>query len=213
MRTEQNAEDRKERLLYGCLLGLILFASSAIYVSVFVGTEMAKAMLPYTPAALVGYLALGILLIWAYTKPHKGEMGVWFNGSAAVYIIDLVAGAVVFVSFFLPQFIRYMILINVAIILLCWFLDYRYFVKVAKELNGGKKNISLVVDIQDCPRSEEAFCREIEDYCRKTGRRLEFIKRGKQAEIRMDGELYTVELDSFYSLFGPMYALKFKQRR
>lgn len=214
MRTKQGFDETKEKVIYGCLFGLILFASSVIYVSVLRNAETVKALLPYVPAALVGYLAVGNLLIWLYTRPYRGNMGRWFNGSAAVYTIGLLVSAVAFVAFWIPEIIRYMILINVVIVLICWILDYCFFMKVANELNGGTKKLRcLVVDLQECPRSVEAFCREIEDYCRKNGRRLEFIKREKNAEIRMDGELYTVELDSFYSVFGPMYALKFRQVR
>ena len=33
MRTKQTLDEKKEKLLYGCLFGFILFASSAIYIS------------------------------------------------------------------------------------------------------------------------------------------------------------------------------------
>ena len=211
MRTKQTLDEKKEKLLYGCLFGFILFASSAIYISIFADKKEAGVFLPYIPVALVGYLLAGNLLVWLYTRRGKGSAGVWFKGSAAIYTIGIIASAVAIAGSVLPQVLRYMLLVNLVIIILCWLLDYCFLVKVAKELNRGKNCRSLVVDIQECPRSVDAFCREIEDYCRKNGRRLEFLKRGKVAEIRMDGERYSVEVDSFYSMFGPMYALKFRQ--
>ena len=69
----------------------------------------------------------------------------------------------------------------------------------------------MLVDLDECPKSVEAFCIEIERYCIKNGRSLKFVKREKPAEIYMDNEHYMVELDSFYQRFGPMYALKFIQ--
>lgn len=212
MKTNSMSEETREKVMYGCFFGLVLFASSAVYFSFIKDTAAAGELLKFIPAALIVYLILGNLFVWLYNRPESGKLGVWFSGSAAVYWIWIFMGALGFIAFLLPGILRNMILVNVGVLVVCWIADYRSFHKIADELNGGVvKGRYLVVDIQECPKSVDAFCREIEDYCKKNRRTLEFITKGKPAVIRMDGELYHVELDSFYSQFGPMYALKFRQ--
>lgn len=211
MKTKKSLEDRKEQAVYGCFFGLILFASAAVCLSFQRNAASVVEILPFIPVALVVYLLVGYLLIWLHDRPESGKASMWFKGSAAVYWTWILTGAIGMVAFLLPKIVRNMILVNVAVIIICWILDYCSIIKIAKELNGGVvKGRYLVVDIEACPRNVEAFCKEIEDYCSKNRLHLEFITRGKPAEISMDGERYQVELDSFYSQFGPMYALKFK---
>lgn len=212
MKAKGMSDETKEKLIYGCFFGLILFASSAIYFSFQRNMEAVAQILPFIPIALAVYILAGILLIWVYSRPESGKISSWFKGSAAIYWIGIIAAIVAFTAFAVPELVRHMVLVNFLVIVVCWGLDFCSFMKIANELNGGvKKGRYLVVDIQECPKNVEEFCREIENYCEKSRVRYEFITWGKPAEIVMDGERYMVELDSFYSQFGPMYALKFKQ--
>lgn len=213
MKMKRLSDETREKIMYGCFLGLVLFASSAVYVSFKKDAAVVMSLLPFVPVALVGYLLLGNLFIWIHERPESGKVSIWFKGSAAVYWTWLLTFAIIFIGAFLPGTARHIILVNAAVIIVCWVLDYCSFIKIAKELNGNvSKGRYLVVDLEECPKTVDAFCCEIEDYCRKNKKTLEFISRGKTAEILMDGEPYQVELDSFYSQFGPMYALKFKQK-
>lgn len=212
MRTHGISEETKEKVLDGCFFGLVLFASTAVYLSFSKNTATIAGMLKFIPVALIVYLLVGNVIIWLYNRPGKSKIGQWFNGAAAVYWISIFAGFFVLLSIVLPGVLRNIVLVNIAVAFVCWLVDYRSFKKIAEELNGEVvKGRYLVVDLEECPRSVDAFCREIEDYCRKNRITLEFITRGKPAVVKMDGQTYHVELDSFYSQFGPMYALKFGQ--
>lgn len=212
MKENRISEEARERILQGCFFGLILFTSTALLLSFRRDMDEVGRILPFIPAALAGYLLIGNLLVWIHSLPERGWASSWFKGAAAVYWIDLIAVAFVLLSFIVSESWRHIILVNAVVVVVFWILDYCSVLKIAKELNGGAvKGRYLVVDLEECPKGAEAFCREIEDYCRKNRSSLEFLKREKPAEILMDGERYHVELDFFYSQFGPMYALKFRK--
>lgn len=212
MKENRMSEEFKERLFHGCFLGLVLFASAVMVLCLRKNTAEIERILPYAPIALVGYLVIGFLLICIHDRPESGWFSSWFKGSAAVYWCSLFAFAISIIGIFVSEIIRYILLVNVAIAVGCWIIDYCWLQRTADELNqGAGKGRYLIVDLQDCPKGTDAFCREIEDYCKKSRIRLEFINWGRPADVMMDGEKYHVELDSFYSQFGPMYALKFKK--
>lgn len=212
MKLEQMLEEKKEQIFYGIFLGLVLFASSALALSVWGDFSELKVIVPLISVVLAVYFLVGNLLVWLYEKSGTWKISTWFKGAAAIYWIGILGGLVSFISCFLPALLRYVLLVNLGVLIICWLCDYSSVLRMAKELNGQKdRHRYLVVDLKECPRGEEAFCREIEEYCRKGRIELEFINWGKPADILMNGEAYHVELDSFYSQFGPMYALKFRQ--
>ncbi|MRM88897.1 DUF4318 domain-containing protein [Faecalicatena contorta] len=212
MKENRISEETREKIYQGCFLGLLLFASTALFLSLRKDMNEVGRILPFIPAALAGYMVIGNLLVWLHYLPEKGRVSSWFKGAAAVYWIDLIAVGFVLLSFIVSESWRHIILVNAAVVLVCWILDYRSVLKIAKELNGRTvKGRYLVVDLDECPKGAEAFCREIEDYCRKNKIKLEFLQREKPAVILMDGEKYEVTLDFFYSQLGPMYALKFRK--
>ena len=212
MKEKRLTDDFIERILRGIFLGLVLF-TSAVLVLCFQNNiaEIGK-ILPYVPVAFLVYILLGIVFVWLHERVGEGQISSWFKGSAAVYWCDLFMLVLFVPGFFLSDSLRYIILVNEFVLIGCWILDYCFVLSVAKELNHRKRRpLYLVVDLEECPKGEEAFCREIEDYCRKNRMSLEFVNRGKPADVMMNGEAYHVELDMFYSQFGPMYALKFRQ--
>ena len=110
--------------------------------------------------------------------------------------------------------VRMIFLLDAVVIggFLIW--DYRRVWIMSRKLN--KKSVKtrvLLVDLDGPPKTVDEFAAQIADYCGKNHRTLEFISRGKIMEIMMDGEFYTVEIDQSYSQFGPLYGMKFIQRK
>ena len=109
--------------------------------------------------------------------------------------------------------VRMIFLLDAVVIggFLIW--DYRRVWIISKKLN--KKSVKtrvLLVDLEEAPKTVDEFAAQIADYCGKNRRTLKLF-RGKTMEILMDGEYYTVEIEQSYSPFGPMYGMKFIQRK
>ena len=159
MKENRISEETREKIYQGCFLGLLLFASTALFLSLRKDMNEVGRILPFIPAALAGYMVIGNLLVWLHYLPEKGRGSSWFKGAAVGFVL---------LSFIVSESWRHIILVNAAVVLVCWILDYRSVLKIAKELNGRTvKGRYLVVDLDECPKGAEAFCREIEDYCRK----------------------------------------------
>ena len=80
MRAHGISEETKEKVLYGCFLGLVLFASSAVYLSFSKDTAAIAGILKYVPVALIVYLLVGNLFIWLYNRQGNRKISQWFNG-------------------------------------------------------------------------------------------------------------------------------------
>ena len=136
MKENRISEETREKIYQGCFLGLLLFASTALFLSLRKDMNEVGRILPFIPAALAGYMVIGNLLVWLHYLPEKGRVSSWFKGAAAVYWIDLIAVGFVLLSFIVSESWRHIILVNAAVVLVCWILDYRSVLKIAKELNG-----------------------------------------------------------------------------
>ena len=71
------------------------------------------------------------------------------------------------------------------------------------------KHKTLVIDLDEKPKSKEEFFKIIEDKCIEKGDTLEYIERDIPAIVRINEVLYKVELGYYYGLIGnAVYTLK-----
>ena len=191
------SENGQDIIKHGAFMGCVMFILTTVYLGIQKDKEFALSVLPYLGLFLVGYVLIGMFFFFIYYRREReqkdGFLKYCMKGISGIYWLDHV--------FILLLGIGALLSDQTPIRMIC-----------ADEFNHTfKPKRVMVVDLDECPKSVEAFCIEIERYCIKNGRSLKFVKREKPAEIYMDNEHYMVELDSFYQRFGPMYALKFIQ--
>lgn len=211
-------ENGQDIIKHGALMGCVMFIITTVYLGIQKDKEFTLLVLPYLGLFLVGYMLIGMLFFGVYYRKERKQKDGFFKycmkGISSIYWIDnafiLILALGALMAGQTP--IRIILLLDAAVMFGFLVLDYAYISKCADELNHTfKPKRVMLVDLDECPKSVEAFCIEIERYCIKNGRSLKFIKREKPAEIYMDNEHYMVELESFYHRFGPMYSLKFIQ--
>lgn len=212
-------EERKDTLKYGCILGAVLFIVNVIYIGIQRDKSFAEEIMPYFALLFLGYTAAGILFFAIYTTREPKEDSFWkycLKGAAGIYtlmnFVPLFLLAGVLLADRTP--VRMIFLLDAIAVgsFLVW--DYVMVWKMSRKLNKkSMKTRVLRVDLDGPPKTVDEFAAQIADYCGKNHRTLEFISRGKTMEIMMDGEYYTVEIDQSYSQFGPLYGMKFIQRK
>lgn len=217
MKMKKRLSEKAERILVqGSVLGCVMFLVTVVYLGLQKDKAFALQMLPFLLPVLLGYVAFGmVFFFFYYRKERTGESGTlssFMKGASGIYwignlfLLFLAAAALLGKK----EPVRIILLLDALLVagFLIW--DYLYMNRCAGEFNRRfRPRQVFLADLEECPQSVEAFCIEIERYCLKNHRSLEFVKRDKPAEICMDGEHYFVELDSYYSQFGPMYSLKF----
>lgn len=217
MKMRKKLSERTESILQqGSIMGCVMFIVTVVYLGLQKDKAFALQMLPFLFPVLLGYVAFGmVFFFFYYRRERKGKAGIFssfMKGASGIYwtgnlfILIFVAAALLGDK----KPVRMILLLDALFVVgfLIW--DYLYMNQCAGEFNRRfRPRQVLLVDLEEYPKSIDAFCIEIERYCLKNHRSLEFIKRDKPAEICMDGEHYFVELDSYYSQFGPMYSLKF----
>ncbi len=210
------SENGRNIIKHGAIMGGIMFIVTILYLGIQKDQEFTLLLMPYLSLILLCYILVGMLFFYSYyrkeQKEQKGICKYWMKGISSIYWINLAFIPVIGIGVLLAEQtpIRIILLLDAVVIIGFIILDYVYISKCADELNHvlNPKRVMLA-DLDECPKSVEEFCIAIERYCMKNGRKLEFIKREKPAEVYIDDEHCMVELDSFYSQFGPMYALKF----
>lgn len=216
----KNREERKERiaalLKSGCFLGLVLLSSALLAFSLEKNTRMIISLLPWFPAILAGYLAVGILVMWLYTKPKRAttKIGQYVRGITFVNIGWLILWLVPLIAMFvLPEALRVALGVNIIVLFVLWALDFSSLVRTAKELNGHKwqRKRVLLADLDHCPKDREEFFAEIEKYCIKNHLSLEYVEKNNPAIIKLDGMAHMVKVEYSNSRVGPMYSLKFEE--
>ena len=133
------------------------------------------------------------------------------SGIAIYYWVWMIVIIVPIIGVFIDDYIRYIILVNTIIIVGLWIGDYMHLSRIAKELNGMRvnKHKTLVIDLDEKPKSKEEFFKIIEDKCIAKGDILEYIERDIPAIVRINEVLYKVELGYYYGLIGnEVYTLK-----
>lgn len=209
-------EDRREITAKGLFLGLILFVSTLIYLLMNMDMLNLQIARTFFIPIIVGYCLLGIFIRWmVYRSTIRKKEFHLFSGFAIVYWIWIFSAFLMFISFWIPQVIRIIVLVNVAALLLVWLLNYIYLKNIAKELNSGLKYYSrtLIEDLPRKPQTEDMFMEEIENYCTRNHLSFEIINYGIPAEIKIDNTLYIVQLGQYYSMIGSLvYTLEFHNK-
>ncbi|MFL0248200.1 DUF4318 domain-containing protein [Candidatus Clostridium stratigraminis] len=206
-------EDIREISIKGLSLGLILFLSAIIELLINKDMQHLQIVGTFLIPIILAYCLLGMFIRWMlYRSTIRKEGFHLFTGVAVVYWISMFSAIFMAGAFFIPQVIRYIVLANIATLLLIWFLNCIYMKSIAKELNYNLSyyNRTLVEDLQERPQTEDIFIEEIETYCKKNHLSLEIIEHGIPAKIKMNNVLYIVKLEQYYSMFGTLtYTLEF----
>lgn len=210
------SENGQNIIKHGAIMGGIMFVITTVYLGMQKDQEFTLLVMPYLGLFFLCYILIGMLFFFIYYRREQeqkdGFLKYWMKGSSGVYWINLAVILVLVLGALLAEQtpIRVILLLDAMVMIGFIVLDYIYISKCADELNHMfKPKRVMLVDLEECPKSVEEFCIAIERYCIKNGRKLEFVKREKPAEVYIDKEHCMIELDSFYSQFGPMYALKF----
>jgi hypothetical protein len=206
-------EDRIEIAVKGLFLGLILFVSTLIELLLSKDMEHLLVVGSFLIPIILGYCLFGMFIRWMVYRSTIRKKGFHlFSGIAGVYWIMMLSTLIMASSYFIPQVIRYIVLANIAALLLVWFINNLYLKNIAKELNSGLEYYSrtLVEDLKAKPQTEDMFMEEIENYCKKHNLTLEILEYGIPAKIKMNNTLYTVKLQEYYDLTGSIVnALEF----
>ncbi len=199
----------KENLIKGVNVGLLLLVSSILTLRFTNDLNGAVKVFNYfIPVALV-YIVIGIL--FQFIRQLPGRNSKRSSGIAIYYWVWMIVIIVPIIGVFIDDYIRYIILVNTIIIVGLWIGDYMHLSRIAKELNGMRvnKHKTLVIDLDEKPKSKEEFFKIIEDKCIAKGDILEYIERDIPAIVRINEVLYKVELGYYYGLIGnAVYTLK-----
>ena len=167
-------EGLTEILKNGSLLGMMMFISSLVTLRL-AAPEGLETFWSLLLVILLSYLAAGCLLqlIQGFTPQLDSA---WFRGAAAVSWCYLLLFFLSFLTWRLPSFVRAMLLTSAAVLLLLKEAEYRYLKKMAKDLNSSAAGRTLIIDLDEKPRSPEAFFDLLETYCRKSSVTLEYVR-------------------------------------
>lgn len=205
-----SVDNLKECGLKGSFLGLVLMMSSLLVVSLTGDAAGMTMMLPYIPAVMAGYLLLGILCWLLHGRTPKEHS--WLSGAGVYYWMFLILIVVTVIASFLTETVRYVILVNILVLAALWIMEYVSLKKIADELNQGMPagRSAVVVDLNEKPATLEAYFNEIEKYCAANKWELEYVKKEKPAQIRINGKSYRVKMGLYYTAIGtPVYTMTF----
>lgn len=199
----------KENLIKGVNIGLFLLVSSILTLRIINDLEGTVNLFNYFIPVVLVYIVIGVLLQLIRQLPGKSSNG--SIGIAIYYWLWMILIIVPIIGIFIDDYIRYIILVNAIIIIGLWIGDYIHLTRIAKELNGTRvnKNKTLVIDLDEKPKSKEEFFRIIENKCIENGDTLEYIERDIPAIVKINGVLYKIEIGYYYSLIGnAVYTLR-----
>lgn len=202
----------KENLIKGANIGLILLVSSILTLRFTNDLQGAVKVFNYFIPVVLVYIVIGILSQFIRQLPCKeSEVSM---GVSIYYWVWMIVIIVPIIGMFIDDYIRYIILINGIVILGIWIVDYIHISKIAKELNGGRvnKHKTLVMDLDEKPKSKEEFFRLIEEKCIVNGDILEYIERDIPAIVKINKILYKIEIGYYYGIVGNIvYTLKISE--
>lgn len=192
----------KENLIKGVNIGLFLLVSSILTLRIINDLEGTVNLFNYFIPVVLVYIVIGVLLQLIRQLSGKSSNG--SIGIAIYYWLWMILIIVPIIGIFIDDYIRYIILVNAIIIIGLWIGDYIHLTRIAKELNGTRvnKNKTLVIDLDEKPKSKEEFFRIIENKCIENGDTLEYIERDIPAIVKINGVLYKIEIGYYYSLIG-----------
>uniref|UniRef100_UPI0006D2C89C DUF4318 domain-containing protein n=1 Tax=Clostridium sp. NkU-1 TaxID=1095009 RepID=UPI0006D2C89C len=194
-----------EILISGADLGTILFAGALVGLWLCSGKQGLEIVMDRLGLIFLIYLAAGCLLQLFKRLPEMDLS--WLRGMAFVYWYEILMILLLVLAQFLPDYLRYMILSDAAVLFGRWALNYLYAKLTANQLNMTKGGRTLVIDLNEKPRTKEEFFSHLEDYCIRNRMCLEYIKRDIPAEVKIDGVLHEVDLKSYYTYGGAVYTM------
>jgi hypothetical protein len=194
-----------EILISGADLGTILFAGALVGLWLCSGKQGLEIVMDRLGLIFLIYLAAGCLLQLFKRLPEMDLS--WLRGMAFVYWYEILMILLLVLAQFLPDYLRYMILSDAAVLFGRWALNYLYAKRTANQLNMTKGGRTLVIDLNEKPRTKEEFFSHLEDYCIRNRMCLEYIKRDIPAEVKIDGVLHEVDLKSYYTYGGAVYTM------
>lgn len=157
---------------------------------------------------------IGVIVVLRVLSSIKifRRIGFIFSGASMIYWIGLFTVLLGFIGLYFEDYIRYILTMNVLVLICVMVGKFFYMKSIADELNQGKwnKGFLLVEDIENKPKSEDEFMEWIESYCRKNALDLEVLQYGIPAEIKMDGLMYRVQITEYSSVAsGVVPAIEF----
>jgi len=204
-KNEKKREAFWEILISGADLGTILFAGALVGLWLCSGKQGLEIVMDRLGLIFLIYLATGCLLQLFKRLPEMDLS--WLRGMAFVYWYEILMILLLVLAQFLPDYLRYMILSDAAVLFGRWALNYLYAKRTANQLNMTKGGRTLVIDLNEKPRTKEEFFSHLEDYCIRNRMCLEYIKRDIPAEVKIDGVLHEVDLKSYYTYGGAVYTM------
>ena len=99
---------------------------------------MGKAALPWLVPMLAGYIVLGALLQLGTVKKRM------INGLAALWSIIIIMFALICIAYYIPDWIRYIIVLSFFVLVVIWVGDYWYLSRMARKLNKGRSGYRCV---------------------------------------------------------------------
>lgn len=199
----------RENTLKGIYIGFTLLISSILTLRLTNDVEGLVEAFNYFIPVLIGYMLTGVVIQWIRSLPHKSSEG--SMGAGIYYWIFLIVLAVSVIGNFIPDYIRYIVLVNIVVILALWIWDYISLSKVANELNSGRsyKENTLLVDLKEKPKTKEEFFKILEEYCISNRVSLEYVEKDLPAITRINGVLNKVEIGYYLDISGAtIYTLK-----
>lgn len=204
----------KEWLKQSFHIAGIMVVADMCYFSIFGDENAALLYVNHFFYLFLGTMALLLGIQWAMDRKTVDKLAGFYRGYAFMTVISVLgAGLALFGSLMIPVELRTVMTINILIYAVLRILEYRELNRMAKVMNGymgGSLGKTLVVDLDEKPASKEEFFRQIENYCVKNGKTLEYVEKEVPAIVMIDGRKHQVSLIHFYYI-GVMYALEFKE--
>ncbi|WP_349947897.1 DUF4318 domain-containing protein [Lacrimispora sp. BS-2] len=204
-RNEGKREAFWEILISGADLGTILFAGALMGLWLFSERQGLEMVMDRLGLIFLIYLLAGCLLQLFKRLPEMDLS--WLRGMAIIYWYEILMIFLIVLAQFLPDYLRYMIGSDAAVLFGRWVLNYLYAKRTANQLNMAKGGRTLVIDLNEKPGSKEEFFSLLDDYCIRNRMCLEYIKRDIPAEVKIDGVLHEVDLKSYYTYGGAVYTM------
>lgn len=162
------------------------------------------------------YILITSALMWISSLKIIRRLEAFLRGAAVVWWIFIIFFLLEAISPVVPEYIRYIVAMNVLVLLCCVVGNFLYMKHIADGLNQGKWNEGFVLmeDLEHRPGNEEEFMEWIASYCRRNALDYEVIQYGMPAKIMMDGLMYQVQVSEYCSMAnGIVFAMEFLRIR
>lgn len=206
-----NEKERRREVFWniavsGANLGVILFAGGLLGLWALSGREEMEFITSRLGVVFFLYLLAGCFFRLVKSLPELDYT--WLRGITVVYWFDILLFLLMIAAAFLPDYLRYMILADAAVLFVRWIINYVYMKHVADQLNhraGGGR--TLVIDLNEKPGTKEEFFGILEEYCVKNRLDLEYVERDIPALVKLDGIPHKVDLNSYFTYGGAVYTM------